>query len=135
MITLSHWKIGNHLKGDDEVSVLVIVGGGCQMMESGIDLVWEQEENVGTPQMYKYNPKGDIDGDSDFLRCLAELYFLSSPVVNDSPSLVEEDMNSNESGTNGLQHPNGIRKVLVLSLALASDSSITFQRKRRTKSQ
>ncbi|CAK9141699.1 unnamed protein product, partial [Ilex paraguariensis] len=68
--------------------------------------------------MYEYN-------DSDFGGYMPRQDFLPTPMVDDLPSLgkydslfldsdeiavEEEDMNTSESGTNGLQHHNGIRK-------------------------
>ncbi|CAK9133758.1 unnamed protein product [Ilex paraguariensis] len=97
--------------------------------------------------MYEYHPNGpyDIDDGSEFKQFFSGVLFLCDPpssMVYDSPSLVEEeDMNTTESGSNGLQQPNGIRKLLItstvflFSLALVSYTSITFQRKRRAKIQ
>lgn len=77
MIWLSPWKLGNQLDGGDEVSVSIFMDVGFEVKECGINLVYDQEERVGTPEnTSSFSPEDVIDGDLSRYEVMTGTYFL-----------------------------------------------------------
>lgn len=77
MIWLSPWKLGNQLDGGDEVSVSIFMDVGFEVKECGINLVYDQEERVGTQEnTSSLSPEDVIDGDLSRYEVMTGTYFL-----------------------------------------------------------